>query len=84
MRHMETWMGDDRSWKTGFVKEGSGLKNQLHDLRKKYVTKFVNISFNKNKDDTLKNLEKFHNMDPTLKVNLLKEVMKTKCLIGFD
>ncbi|KAI3759307.1 hypothetical protein L6452_07025 [Arctium lappa] len=55
--HMETWMGDEWSWKTGFTKEGPNQKIQLKDLRKKFVAKLVLSNFNKKKEDVLKEVE---------------------------
>ncbi|KAJ9535943.1 hypothetical protein OSB04_un000897 [Centaurea solstitialis] len=60
MRHMETWMGDARSWKTGFAKEGPGLKNQLTDLRKKYCTKFLRSAANEKKMEMSNKFDEFH------------------------
>ena len=78
---METWIGDERSWKEGFRREGPGLKTQVHDLRKKYTGKIIMSPFYTNKDETTKEADKFHNMDPTAKSKILKEVATVKFII---
>ncbi|KAJ9544486.1 hypothetical protein OSB04_024193 [Centaurea solstitialis] len=72
MRHMETWMGDERSWKTGFGRDGHALKTQLLDLRKKYSAKIATSMLNATKDDTTKDYNGFHSMDPKRKADILK------------
>ena len=73
-------VGDERSWKTGFSREGPGLKTQLDDLRKKYTGKIVMSPFNTIKDETTKESEDFHKMDPTEKAKMLKDAATVKVI----
>ncbi|KAJ9554626.1 hypothetical protein OSB04_018671 [Centaurea solstitialis] len=59
MRHMETFMGGNVSkWVSGFAVEGDAQKNQIENLRYKYVAKIlqstlnINIEFVKAEVDT--------------------------------
>ncbi|XP_024980935.1 uncharacterized protein LOC112517795 [Cynara cardunculus var. scolymus] len=50
MRHMETYMGDMKSWKTGLAPESKTQENQIANLRVKYVAKILMNSYNVKKD----------------------------------
>ncbi|KVI08602.1 hypothetical protein Ccrd_013052 [Cynara cardunculus var. scolymus] len=41
MRHMETYMGDMKSWKTRLAPESKTQENQIANLRMKYVAKIL-------------------------------------------
>ncbi|KVI11001.1 hypothetical protein Ccrd_010593 [Cynara cardunculus var. scolymus] len=63
MRHMETYMGDMKSWKIGLAPESKIQENQIANLRMKYVAKILMNSYNVKKDYIIKEVEKFNSID---------------------
>ncbi|KAI3666865.1 hypothetical protein L6452_41904 [Arctium lappa] len=78
MRHMETWMGEERSWKTGLTYEGPSQKTQVIDLRKKYTAKLAVTTINNKRDEIMANVEKFNNIEPKVKTMLIAEAAKRR------
>ncbi|KAI3669583.1 hypothetical protein L6452_40834 [Arctium lappa] len=78
MRHMGTWMGDERSWKTGLTYEGPSQKTHVSDLRKKYTVKVVVTNMNKKRDEIMTDVEKFNNIEPTVKMGLIAEAAERR------
>ncbi|KAJ9558199.1 hypothetical protein OSB04_012813 [Centaurea solstitialis] len=73
MRHMETYMGDIKSWKTGFDPEGQSQQTQLHDLKKKYATKMIKHKQNFMKGVMLAEVKEFHSLDNKIRAHFLRQ-----------
>ncbi|KVH87935.1 hypothetical protein Ccrd_024718 [Cynara cardunculus var. scolymus] len=78
MRHIETYMGDMRTWKTGLTQEGKTQESQIANLRMKYVAKLLVSNYNKKKEYVIKEVEKFQSMDEAIRKKLRKHVDDTK------
>ncbi|KVH91295.1 hypothetical protein Ccrd_006691 [Cynara cardunculus var. scolymus] len=78
MRHMETYMGDVRTWNTGLSKEGKTQEIQIASLRMKYVAKLLVSNYNKKKEYVVKEVEKFQTMDEDIRKKLRKHADDTK------
>ncbi|KVH88430.1 Peptidase C48, SUMO/Sentrin/Ubl1 [Cynara cardunculus var. scolymus] len=59
MRHMETYMGDVRTWRTGLAQAGKTKEGQIASLRMKYIAKLLVSNYNKKKEYVVKEVEKF-------------------------
>ncbi|KVH88035.1 hypothetical protein Ccrd_024581 [Cynara cardunculus var. scolymus] len=78
VRHMETYMGDVRTWNTGLSKEGKTQEIQIASLRMKYVAKLLVSNYNKKKEYVVKEVEKFQSMDEGIQKKLRKHADDTK------
>ncbi|KVH99370.1 hypothetical protein Ccrd_022399 [Cynara cardunculus var. scolymus] len=78
MRHMETYMGNVRTWNTSLSKEGKTQEIQIASLRMKYVAKLLVNNYNKKKEYVVKEVEKFQSMDEAIRKKLRKHVDETK------
>ncbi|KAJ9539455.1 hypothetical protein OSB04_032188, partial [Centaurea solstitialis] len=73
MRHMETYMGDLRTWKTGFVPQGKRQDSQIEVLRMKYTTKFMQSEFNKQKHYVRGQVNEYHEIDESVRKQIREQ-----------
>ena len=78
MRHMETYMGDIRTWKSGFVAENKGQDYQIKALKKKYVTKVVMHAENTIKKEILAEVDTYHDIDASIRAQILKNTKDSR------
>ena len=66
MRNMEVYMGeDDGAWETGLYKESTKQKNQLKNLRTKYVSKILRSPINEHKGSISRDVLAYMSMKAT-------------------
>ena len=63
MRNMEVYMGEDNgAWENGLYKESTKQKNQIKNLRTKYVSKILTSQLNEMKSKILDKVLAFMSM----------------------
>ncbi|KAL8209496.1 hypothetical protein R6Q57_006228 [Mikania cordata] len=75
MRHMETYMGEEKKeWKCGFIPEDLKGQHQfqLDDLRRKYAAKILLNDVNEVKSYVVEDMKKYLDLPPTEKRKLQK------------
>ena len=78
MRHMETYMGDPRSWRPGFEVNESKQEAKVTDLRAKYVSKLLLSQLNERKDFVNKQYRKFFTKTEEIRKNMLEQARITR------
>ena len=72
MRHMETFCGTEKDFKSGIKKEGSAQNTQLTSLRKKYVVKMLMTLINEKREQVEQESKKYDNFNDAQKQNFKK------------
>ncbi|PWA98161.1 ulp1 protease family, C-terminal catalytic domain-containing protein [Artemisia annua] len=72
MRHMETFCGTEKEFKSGLKKEGIAQNHHLTSLRKKYVVKMLMTLLNEKRDQVEQESKKYGSFNDAQKQNFQK------------